>query len=94
MTREERDLLEATARCLLKLQEQVAGMQIVLRELFLFGGNKKIALARLRIRADLLKMEGKPSAYLESFFGGEEADSDVALQSKGRRMPYHRASDE
>jgi hypothetical protein len=85
VTREERDLLEATARFLLKLQEQVAGMQIVLRELFLFSGNREIALARLRIRADLLKMEGKPSAYLESFFGGEEADSDVDLQSKGLR---------
>jgi len=65
VTPEERELLETTARRLFKLEEQVAAMQIVLCELLVSG--EEVALARLRIRADLLKMKGTPSAYLNAF---------------------------
>jgi hypothetical protein len=65
VTPEERELLETTARSLLKLEEQVAGMQIILCELLL--SKEAMALARLRIRSDLLKMKGTPSAYLDAF---------------------------
>jgi hypothetical protein len=64
---EERDLLEATARSLLMLQDRVAGMEMVLKELVHANGTTEIALARLRIRADLLRLKGTPSSYLDAF---------------------------
>jgi len=73
VTRDERELLATTARSLLQLEARVAGMEIIMREL-LFS-EEKVALARLRIRADLLRMEGKPSAYLDSFLGNKTADT-------------------
>lgn len=71
MTPEERELLETTARSLLKLQreihDRVNGMEIVLQELFRSNGRTDIALARIRIWADLLKLKGTPCTYLNSF---------------------------
>jgi hypothetical protein len=76
VTREERQLLETTARIVLKLKEdisdRVAGIEAVLLALFLAQGRTDIALARLRVQADLLKMKGTPSAYLSSFVDGAE----------------------
>ena len=71
MTREERHLLEITARNLLKLEndirDRIVGIEAVLEALFLHHGNTDLALARLRLQADLLKMKGTPSPYLCSF---------------------------
>ena len=71
MTPEERELLETTARSLLELQreihDRVNGMEIVLQELFRSDGQTAIALARIRIWADLLKLKGTPCTYLNSF---------------------------
>lgn len=76
MTPEERELLEITARSLLKLQhdfaDRVSGMDIVVHEL---GRNRDFALARLRVRADLLRMKGTPCAYLDAFVRNLETDS-------------------
>ncbi len=66
VTPAERQLLERTARGVLALQEEILdrvnGMDLVLKELFRADGGLNVARARLRIRADLLRMEGKPSA--------------------------------
>jgi hypothetical protein len=71
MTLEERQLLEITARSLLKLEKdilgRVAGIEAVLHALFVTEVNTALALARLRIQADLLKMKGRPSPFLNSF---------------------------
>jgi hypothetical protein len=71
VTPEERELLEITARSLLQLQQEIRdrvnGMEIVLRELFCSNGRTAIALARIRIWADLLKLKGTPCTYLNSF---------------------------
>ena len=71
MTEDERQLLETTARTLLKLKEEasdrLSGIEAVLLALFLSHGRTDIALARLRVQADLLKMKGTPSAFLNSF---------------------------
>ena len=81
MTDEERQLLETTARTVLKLKEdisdRVAGIETVLLALFLAHGRTDIALARLRVQADFLKMKGTPSAYLSSFV-------DEAAGSRGQ----------
>jgi len=71
MTLEERQLLEITARNLLRLEKDIlgrlAGIEAVLHALFVTEGNTALALARLRIQADLLKMKGTPSPFLNSF---------------------------
>jgi hypothetical protein len=68
---DERQLLESTARSLLKLQDDIAdrlaGIEIILQELFRSDVDSKLALARLRVKADLLRLKGKPCAYLETF---------------------------
>jgi hypothetical protein len=78
MTPEERQLLEITARSLLKLEKnilgRVAGIEAVLHALFVTEGNTALALARLRIQADLLKMKGTPSPFLNSFLEKIHAD--------------------
>ena len=78
MTLEERQLLEITARSLLKLEKdilgRVAGIEAVLHALFVTEGNTALALARLRIQADLLKMKGTPSPFLNSFLEKIRAD--------------------
>lgn len=88
MTPEERLLLETTARSLLKLQrhihDRVDGMEIVLREIFLSQGRTAIALARIRIWADLLELKGTPSAYLSSFIKDFSARP---LAPEATRMP-------
>jgi hypothetical protein len=57
---EERRLLETTARTVLKLKEdisdRVTGIETVPFVLFLAHGRTDIALARLRVQADFLKM--------------------------------------
>ena len=77
MTLEERQLLEITARSLLKLEKdivgRVAGIE-ALHALFVTEGNTALALARLRIQADLLKMKGTPSPFLNSFLEKLHAD--------------------
>jgi hypothetical protein len=76
VTPEERELLETIARSLLKLQQdfagRVSGMDIVVHEL---ARNRDFALARLRVRADLLRMKGTPCAYLDAFVRNLEAGS-------------------
>ena len=71
MTDDERHLLETTARTALALKQdigdRVAGIEAVLLALFLSDGRTEIALARLKVQADLLKLKGMPSAYLNSF---------------------------
>jgi hypothetical protein len=56
----------------------VNGMQIVLQELF----QTDIALARLRIKADVLKLRGEPSAYLCAFVGNQESDPELGLEKR------------
>jgi hypothetical protein len=55
VTPEERQLLETTARSVLKLKEdifdRVSGIEAVLHALFLAKGRTDIALARLRVMA-------------------------------------------
>jgi hypothetical protein len=71
VTEEERHLLETTARTALALKQdlsdRVAGMEAVLLALFRSNGRTDIALARLKVQADLLKLKGMRSAYLNSF---------------------------
>jgi hypothetical protein len=71
VTEEERHLLETTARIALALKQdigdRVAGIDAVLLALFLSNGRTDIALARLKVQADLLKLKGMPSAYLNAF---------------------------
>jgi hypothetical protein len=68
MTSKERNLLEMTARSLLKLEREIlpriAGIEMIIKAVFLAKGNMALALARLRIQADLLKMKGMPSELL------------------------------
>jgi hypothetical protein len=74
VTPEERRLLEATARSVLKIREDIldrmTGVEMVLHAIFLAKGNTDIALARLRVLADLLARKGTPSPYLGSFLAG------------------------
>lgn len=76
MTPEERQLLETTARSVLKLKEdildRVSGIEAALHALFLAKGRTDIAMARLRVLADLLDMKGTPSIYLKSFVASAE----------------------
>jgi hypothetical protein len=71
VTDEERQLLETTAWSLLKLKEDTTdrmnGIETVLLALFHARGRTDVALALLKVRADLLKLKGTPSAYLSSF---------------------------
>jgi hypothetical protein len=91
VTPEERQLLETTARSVLKLKEdildRVSGIEAVLHALFLAKGRTDIALARLRVMADLLDMQGTPSPYLSTFLAREQvvdpgAESDVKAADK------------
>jgi hypothetical protein len=63
---------------LLKLEKdiigRVAGIEAVLHALFVTEGNTALALARLRIQADLLKMKGTPSPFLNTFLEKITAD--------------------
>jgi hypothetical protein len=72
----ERRLLEDTARSVLKIKEdvldRVTGMEAVLHAIFLARGNTVIALARLRVFANLLERKGMPSPYLSSFLAGHQ----------------------
>ena len=74
VTEEERQLLETTARTLLKLKEDIAervtGMEMVLLALFHARGRTDVALALMRVQSELLKRKGTPSAYLTSFIEG------------------------
>jgi len=85
MTLQERQLLEITARSLLKLEKdilgRVAGIEAGLHALFVTRGNTALALARLRIQADLLRMKGTPSPFLNSFV--EEISADLQQVDHG-----------
>jgi hypothetical protein len=85
MTLEERELLEITARSLLKLEKdilgRVAGIEAVLHAFFVTEGNTALALARLRIQADLLKMKGTRSPFLNSFL--EKISADLERRDHG-----------
>jgi hypothetical protein len=88
VTPEERKLLEITARSVLKLEEdildRVNGIEAVLHALFLAKGRTDIALARLRVLADLLALKGTPSVYLNSFLAENRvADSEPDASSAG-----------
>jgi hypothetical protein len=71
VTPDERRLLEATARSVLRLKEdildRVTGVETVLHAIFLAKGNTDIALARLQVLAELLARKGQPSPYLIAF---------------------------
>jgi hypothetical protein len=71
VTDEERQLLETTARSLLKLKEDIAdrvtGIERVLLALFHARGRTDVALALMKVQAELLERKGMPSAYLTSF---------------------------
>jgi hypothetical protein len=71
VTKEERRLLETTARVVLKLKDdigdRVTGIEAVLLAVFLAHGRTDIALARLRVHVDFLNLRGTPSTYLSSF---------------------------
>jgi hypothetical protein len=86
VTPEDRQLLETTARSVLKLKEdildRVSGIEAVLHALFLAKGRTDIALARLRVMADLLDMKGTPSPYLRSFLAREQAVDPVAWSDR------------
>jgi hypothetical protein len=88
VTPEERQLLETTARSVLKLKEdildRVTGIEAVLHALFLSQGRADVALARLRVLADLLALKGTPSPYLNSFLArGPVGDLDPDASSGG-----------
>jgi hypothetical protein len=94
VTPEERQLLETTARSVLKLKEdildRVSGIEAVLHALFLAKGRTDIALARLRVIADLLDMKGTPSPYLSSFLARKQAvdpgaESDRAIKAAAEK---------
>jgi len=76
VTNDEKTLLQTTARSLLKWQQDISdrveGMDIVLREL---ACSRELALPRLKLKADLLRMKGTPSRYLESFIRNLETYS-------------------
>lgn len=72
MTGDEIKLLDGLARKLEDLTERVAGMEIVLGEVAKAHGQPELTTARLRIRCNLLKMKGTPSAYLDAFLDSLE----------------------
>lgn len=72
MTGDEIKLLDGLARKLEDLTERVAGMEIVLGEVAKSHGQPELTAARLRIRCNLLKMKGTPSAYLDAFLDSIE----------------------
>src|ERR1700733_10275572 len=84
VTPEERRLLEATARSVLKIREDIldrmTGVEMVLHAIFLAKGNTDIALARLRVLADLLERKGTPSPYLSSFLAGCQGQTSVSAR--------------
>jgi hypothetical protein len=71
MNREERQLIELTAQCVLVqdryLGDRAAGIETVLLALFVSHGSTERALARLQIQADQLEEKGEPSQFLNSF---------------------------
>lgn len=84
MSPEERQLLELTARSLLKLERdilaRVTGIETVLHALFVTEGNISLALARLRVQADLLRLKGTPSSFLASFL--EQTSGNLTVDSQ------------
>jgi hypothetical protein len=70
VTKVERQLLETTARVVLKLKDdindRVSGIEVCFSP-SLAKGRSEIALARLRVHVEFLKLRGTPSAYLNSF---------------------------
>jgi hypothetical protein len=80
--------LETTARSLLQQQADLAdrltGIEIVLQELYRSSADPKVALARLRVKAGLLRLKGKPCAY-RSFVipRNEVADAQVLFPFGG-----------
>jgi hypothetical protein len=73
MTDEERQLLKDTAENLLRLlhrwDDTVEGMRVAISELYRAGmttpQRKGLALARLKIRRELIRRENKPTQYLD-----------------------------
>jgi hypothetical protein len=64
--------------------DRVTGIEAILHALFLAQGRTDIALARLRVLADLLILKGTPSAYLSSFLAENRvADSEPDASSTG-----------
>ena len=63
---------------MLKLEKdiigRVAGIEAVLHALFVTEGNTALAFGTVRIQADLLKMKGTPSPFLNSFLEKIRAD--------------------
>jgi hypothetical protein len=89
VTPEERRLLEATARSVLKIKEDIldrmTGVETVLHAIFLAKGNTDIALAQLRVLADLAR-KGTPSPYLNLFLAGWQgprAEHETLPNTKG-----------
>jgi hypothetical protein len=92
VTPEERRLLEATARSVLKIKEDIldrmTGVETVLHAIFMAKGNTDIALARLRVLADLLARKGTPSPYLNLFLAGWQGgrtEHETSPNTKGNQ---------
>lgn len=97
-------LLFALVWSFLKLP--VAGIEAILEALFRHHENTDMALARLAVRADLLKMKGTPSLFLTSFLkttsrntlGNEEPDVSFggahgSEQAHRRQLSYGRGKE-
>ena len=82
MTDEDRKFLEAIAEAVLALRREVddrlSAIELILRTLFETKGDTALALAKLRIYADLLALKGAPSAYLAAFVAAEEKQRNPA----------------
>jgi hypothetical protein len=89
VTDEERKLLDSMARKLGELTERVAGMEIVLSEFTQSRGQPDLTTARLRIRSDLLKLKGTPSATSTASFSisNEAQPSFELIVSLGETEP-------
>jgi len=90
VTPEERRLLEATARSVLKIKEEILDRTTSVENgparHFLANGNTDIALARLRVLAGLLARNGTPSPYLNSILAGCQGagpEHEILRNTKG-----------
>lgn len=96
MNREERQLIELTAQCVLVqdryLGDRAAGIEDVLLALFMSHGSTKQALARLQIHADQLKEKGEPSQFLNSFLERVNCTPETGSEGLSNANPAHQSN--
>ena len=96
MNREERQLIELTAQCVLDqdryLGDRAAGIENVLLTLFISHGSTEQALTRLQIQADLLKEKGEPSQFLNSFLERVNCALETGSEGQSNANPAHQGS--